>query len=397
VSVLGALTVASAVLAALSTALVFRNLAVFREPAPASPAGDGAGGTLPPVSVLIPARDEERVIGDAIASVLGTRGVDIEVVVLDDDSGDATAAIVAGIAARDPRVRLERGRALPSGWCGKQHACARLADLASHSILLFIDADVRLEPEAVARASSALERSGAALVSGFPRQLVVTPLERLLIPLVHFLLLAYLPIDAMRRTRLSGFGAGCGQFMMVRRDAHERLGGHGAIRASLHDGLRLPRAFRAAGFATELVDVTAFATCRMYRDAGEVWRGLRKNAIEGIAAPGVLGIMSVLLVVGQVLPFALLGLASVRPEGFATGAVESPLSLLVATCALVLGTRVALALRFGSPLGSALLHPLGVVALLAIQWEARLRSLAGLTDSWKGRAYASVSRRDTGS
>lgn len=383
-------------LAALSALLVLRNLMLYRAPARVDEEAPAPG----PVSVLIPARDEAGSIGEALESVLATRGVDIEVVVLDDDSSDGTADIVEAFAERDPRVRLARGVELPPGWCGKQHACARLADLARHPVLLFVDADVRVGPEAVARAASALAGDKAVLVSGFPRQIVVTPLERLLIPLVHFLLLAYLPIDGMRHTRMRGFGAGCGQFMMVRRDAYERLGGHAVIRASLHDGLRLPRAFRAAGYATELVDVTELATCRMYRSAGEVWRGLRKNAIEGIAAPGVLGVMTTLLLVGQVLPFALLIAASVAPDAFvvadASDADRSLLPWLVAACALVLAARVALARRFRTPLSSAWLHPIGILALLAIQWEARVRSWAGVADSWKGRAYGPVSRNDAG-
>ena len=399
-SVVVALTMSAFGLAALSALLVFRNLAVFREPARPAIAGEGGIGAGP-VSVLVPARDEADSIGGALESVLASEGVEIEVIVLDDDSSDATADIVRGFAARDARVRLERGDALPTGWCGKQHACARLADLASHPVLLFVDADVRVGPEAVSRAAAALARGDAALVSGFPRQIVVTPLERLLIPLVHFLLLAYLPIDAMRRTRMVGFGAGCGQFMMVRRDAYERLGGHGAIRESLHDGLRLPRAFRAAGFRTELIDVTGLATCRMYRNAGDVWRGLRKNAIEGIAAPGVLGVMTTLLLVGQVLPFVLLGAALLAPDAFVRPGEggEAAASLLVwiaASVALVLAARVALALRFRTPIGSALAHPIGVLVLLAIQWEARHRSRAGIADSWKGRAYGPVSRHDAG-
>ena len=405
-SVLAILAIPACVLAVLSAILVFRNLALFRPPARSALPGEARAGSPGPVSVLIPARDEAGSIGDALESVLGSRGVEFEVIVLDDDSSDATAAIVETFAAQDPRVRLERGTTLPAGWCGKQHARARLADLASHPTLLFVDADVRVGPEAVARAAGSLARGDAALVSGFPRQIVVTPLERLLIPLVHFLLLAYLPIDAMRRSRMPGLGAGCGQFMMVRRDAYERLGGHGAIRASLHDGLLLPRAFRAAGFETELIDVTSLATCRMYRNAGDVWRGLRKNAIEGTAAPGVLGVMSTLLLVGQVLPFVLLGVALLAPDAFVGGADSlggsapavvaglSPAGWLAGACALVLGSRIALARRFATPLASALLHPLGVLVLLAIQWEARWRSRAGLADSWKGRAYGPMSRRD---
>ena len=90
----------------------------------------------------------------------------------------------------------------------------------------------------------------------------------------------------MRRSRHPAYGAGCGQLFLARREAYETAGGHAAIRATLHDGVKLPRAFRAAGLRTDLFDATDVASCRMYRNAGEVWRGLAKNATEGLAAPG---------------------------------------------------------------------------------------------------------------
>jgi len=367
-------------LALVSAVLVFRNLAIYRSPARLAPMRERSPVPTRPVSVLIPARDEERSIGAALEAVLSSEGIDLEVIVLDDASSDRTAEIVERLRLGDARVRLARANRLPDGWCGKQHACAQLATLATHPTLLFIDADVRLAPAAIREAAGALDRSAAALLSGFPRQIVVTPLERLLIPMMHFLLLAYLPMDAMRRTRMPGFGAGCGQFMMVRRDAYERVGGHGAIRNSLHDGLLLPRAFRRAGLRTELVDLTALVDCRMYASAGDVWRGLRKNALEGLAAPGVLGVMTVLLLLGQVVPFVLLAAMPVL--------AHTHLPWVLGACALAIGTRLALARRFRTPLSSALLHPVGVCVLLWIQWEARLRAHRGLGDSWKGRAYA---------
>src|SRR5205807_74198 len=125
-----------------------------------------------------------------------------------------------------------------------------------------------------------LEKSGAALVSGIPRQETGTFFERLLIPLIHFILLGFLPMKRMRSTRKPAYAAGCGQLFLARRMAYDAMGGHAIIRSSLHDGLTLPRAFRRAGFQTDLCDATDLATCRMYCGAGEVWHGLAKNATE---------------------------------------------------------------------------------------------------------------------
>jgi hypothetical protein len=150
--------------------------------------------------------------------------------------------------------------------------------------MVFVDADVRLAPQGLARLAGFLQRSGADLVSGVPRQETGTFLERLLIPLIHFLPLGFLPFQRMRSSRHPAYGSGCGQLFMTYRNAYEAAGGHAAVRTSLHDGVTLPRAFRAAGLMTDMCDTTEVATCRMYRSARAVWDGLGKNATEGRAA-----------------------------------------------------------------------------------------------------------------
>ena len=360
------------------------------------------------VSVLIPARNEEQNIRATLESVLTNRGAEFEVVVLDDHSTDRTAEIVNEFSRRDPRVRLEYAPPLPGGWCGKQHACHVLARLARHPLLVFMDADVRLAPDALVRMKVFMDCAGRAerrrrfgnehatesgvalrlppqseciaLASGVPRQELGTFSERLLIPQIHFILLGYLPMLFMRWTRRPAFSAGCGQLFIARRDAYEATGGHAMIRNTLHDGVKLPRLFRRAGFRTDLFDATDIASCRMYHTNGETWRGLGKNATEGLAAPGTILPMTVLLLGGQVLPFALLCFAS-----------QLPASALVAAlfaCVFAYVPRLLAVKIFRQPLGSALLHPLGVLMLLAIQWLALVRQFAGKPAVWKGRSYA---------
>ena len=251
-------------------------------------------------------------------------------VVLDDHSDDGTADVVRGLAARDPRVRLATGPPLPPGWCGKQHACALLGREARHSLLLFLDADVRLTPSGLSQMVAFQRSSNADLVSGIPFQETGTWLERLLIPLIHFILLGFLPLGKMRASRDPAFAAGCGQLFLARRAGYEQVGGHAAVRTSLHDGLTLPRAFRQAGLATDLCDATGVASCRMYRSAREVWFGLAKNATEGLASPRLIGPATLLLLGGQVLPLVLLAVAGAtvgRRRGGAGGAGNDPLVL----------------------------------------------------------------------
>lgn len=333
------------------------------------------------ISVLIPARNEERNIEGAVASVLANREVNLEVIVMDDHSIDRTAAIVSGMSRVDSRLRLESSPVLPPGWCGKQHACDTLGKRAKYPFLVFMDADVRLAPDALQRMLAFVQQRDVALASGVPHQELGTFSEWLLLPLIHFVLLGFLPIHRMRQTTSPACSAGCGQLFFARREAYRTCGGHASIRNSLHDGLQLPRAFRKAGFQTDLFDATDLATCRMFRSNRDVWRGLARNATEGLAAPGTILPMTLFLVGGQILPFLLLGLRSaLTGKGFALAVLAMVLAFL---------PRMIASRRFRQPLGSVLLHPLGVAGLLGIQWYAFLTSLAGRPRQWRGRVYQS--------
>jgi hypothetical protein len=382
------------VCAAIPALLFLWNSFLFREP----PMTDD---TAPPpqLSVLIPARNEELGIEACVRSVLASEHVELEVIVLDDASTDRTAEVVRAIAAEGARVRLERAPQLPDGWCGKQHACYALSKLARYDTLTFLDADVRLAPDALARMALFLKRSGAELVSGFPRQETGTLLEKLLIPLINWLLLCFLPLWGMRHFRWSAFGAGCGQWFVTTRTAYEKVGGHATVRASLHDGLTLPRAYRKAGFWTDVCDATNLATCRMYRSARTVWFGLAKNAREGMAASGQIGFWTVVLLCGQVMPFVLIPLESERhplavvrriPVTFATndcGPRYIPTEIALLACVCALGVRFLTTNRFRQSHIGVLFHPVAIVLLLAVQWYAIVRAAIGRPVGWKGRTH----------
>ena len=351
------------VLALLPLCLALSNLRRYTTPARC------AG--RPKLSVLIPARNEEKNIGAAVLAVLSSEDVDLELIVMDDGSSDGTRAILDAIV--DPRLRVADGGALPAGWSGKQHACAALARLAKHDVLVFVDADVRLAPDALSRMAGYLDRENLALASGFPRQITRSWSEILLLPLIHFLLLGYLPLWRMQRSAAPSLGAGCGQLFIARAADYTRAGGHGAIRASLHDGLTLPRAFRKAGLMTGLFDASHFAHCRMYANSAQVWEGLTKNATEGMAKPIALPIWTVILGGGAVVPAVCL--------------VLSPTIQAAAAVLCGIGLRLMLAFRFRQPVVSAILHPFGVAALLFLQWAALLRAAIGRPATWRGRAY----------
>jgi hypothetical protein len=256
-----------------------------------------------------------------------------------------------------------------------------LSQHARFSLLLFVDADVRLQPQAVSSAAAFLLARDVALASGFPRELASSAAERLLIPMIHFLLLGYLPMALMRRRPDVGLGAGSGQFIIVRKDAYQRAGGHAAIRGSLHDGLMLPRAFRRAGLRTELFDATEIASCRMYEGARALWAGFSKNATEGMATPRALPLWTVLLFGGHVLPWIGLPLAA------AVNAPFPAMAMWMAAVAANIALRGALAFRFRQDWAYILLHALSVLVLLALQWTALLNARRGQATAWRGRSY----------
>ncbi len=334
--------------------------------------------SLSGVSVIIPARNEQDSIAAAVSTVLASSSVVLECLVLDDSSTDRTAVIVQQLAASDRRLRLVSVPQLPAGWNGKQHACWHGAQQSLHPTLLFLDADVRLTPDAIARMDLFLASSHSSLVSGIPRQITGSWMEKLLLPLINFLLLCYLPLPGLRFTRASAFAAGCGQFLMVRRNAYFRAGGHNSIRLTMHDGLMLPRLLRRQGFHTALADLTSLASCRMYTSARQVWFGLAKNATEGIATPANILPFTFLLFFGQILPVFLLLTA------------HTPAARFTALAAVVLSylPRLVGTLLFRQSWLGALFHPLGVALLLALQWWAFARKIAGAPAIWKHRAYS---------
>ncbi|MHC5544246.1 glycosyltransferase, partial [Singulisphaera rosea] len=265
------------------------------------------------------------------------------------------------------------------------HACAVLARLATRPILVFLDADVRLAPDGLGRMIVVLDASGADLISGVPRQITVGLTEQLVIPLIHFILLGFLPIRRMRKNRSPSLAAGCGQLFVTKASSYEQAGGHASIRSTFHDGLKLPRVYRTAGLRTDLFDATEVASCRMYQNASDLWTGLSKNATEALAAPSMIVPATILLLGGQVMPSLLLL--------FALALSRVQLAILIAAFVATYLPRLAGVRRFRQSSLGAFLHPIGITVLLAIQWTALVRKAVGRPVSWKGRARPALGDR----
>jgi hypothetical protein len=356
-------------------AVCLRNLAVFRlaPPAPADPPG---------VSILIPARDEAAGIEDAVRAACAQAAPSVEVVVLDDRSTDDTPRILARLSSELPRLRVVGGEPMPPGWAGKAWACWQLASRhARHEWLLFVDADVRLAQGAAGRAVAAARATGADFVSAFPRQVLGSVAEALIVPLVYLVLLSYLPMWLVRRHPMPALSAGCGQFMLARRTAYLAADGHRAIRRTLHDGLMLARRMKAAGFTVSLFDGRDVACCRMYAGLRATWRGFARNAYEALGSPMALAVMVVSNGAFFVVPFV------VGPLLLVTGGLSPTSAVWSGSLAVALGLRALLAARFGAPWWTVPATPVAVLLMIGIQISSYVNVRTGRSVVWRARIY----------
>lgn len=336
---------------AATTALSWVNLRHLRRPT--------ATTTDARISVLLPARDEAHRIGPTLASLQAQQGV-AEVIVLDDNSSDATADLAA-----DAGLTVIRGtQEPPAGWLGKPWACARLAAAAAGDVLLFVDADVVLQPDAAVRAAALL--TDVDLVCPYPRQVVSGPLQRLVQPLLQWSWLTFLPLRLAETNPNPLLSAGNGQFLVVRRAAYEAAGGHEAVRAEVLEDVALVRQVKAAGFRTAMADGTHIATCHMYADDAEMIAGYTKSLHDAFGPPIV----------------ALLAALYVAPvAGLLRRDTRAP--ALLAYGAAVAG-RLLVARRTQQRLIDTAAHPASITALVAL-YVRSVRARRRGTITWRGR------------
>jgi glycosyltransferase involved in cell wall biosynthesis len=325
------------------------------------------------VSVLIPARDEETRIGGCLDSVLAQGPSLLEVVVYDDRSSDGTAARVERRAAADARVRLLRGGPLAPGWCGKPHACQRLAEAATAEWLLFLDADARLQPDAISRLLQDADHRQLTLLSPWPGLVLVSLWERVLMPVLNLVVFSLFPAPLSVWRRDPSLGLAHGACILVHRDTYLELGGHAMVRDQLFEDSRLAQAWRAAGERALCLDGQSIVAVRMYSTAGEIWRGFRKNFYPAFRSDVSFWLFIALHAAVFVVPVALVAL--------------SPSALTVTAAASGIAMRLALALRFRHPLWSVVLQPFAAIVMIGIGLSSRAGYRAGAGLEWKGRRY----------
>lgn len=383
--VAGTLVLATAALGAMA-GITLLNLATFPRLRRVDPGRDvrTAGTPAPPVvpdlSILVPARDEAATIGATVAGLLDQPGVALELLVLDDGSTDGTAEVARAAARGDPRLRVLTGTPLPAGWAGKPWACAQLAAAARAPLLLFTDADTRWSPGALAALLAARERTGAGLLTAWPRQETVTLAERLTVPLMAFTVWAYLPALAVHHLPFTVFTAAMGQCLLFTREAYDRIGGHGAVRDSVLDDIGLARAVKRSRGRLRMADSDGLIACRMYRDWPTVRDGFAKNILAGYGGSLIgLALATAFHWTILLLPWAWLATGLIAPA-----AVPAWPWWPLALCALGVAIRGATAAATGQRPLDALGLPLSALAFSVIAWRSVRWARSGGA-RWKGR------------
>lgn len=353
-------------------------------------------GDAPPLSVVIPARNEARNIGDCVRSVLASDYPRLEVIVVDDHSTDGTGDIVRAIAAEDLRLRLVAAPELPAGWFGKQWACHTGARAATGDLFCFTDADTRHGPTLLSRSVGAMRARGADLFTVAGHQEAVTFWEKVIQPFVFSILLSrYGGLEAMSRSTTPIDKIANGQFILLSRRSYERIGGHEAVKDHVAEDLRLAQIVTERGMQAHMLLARDELRTRMYTSLGEIRRGWGKNvyaagrdtmplnAVTAKVFPWIFPLPALL----PVLPLLCLGIGLAGLEGGTGGA------------ALVFGTIAAPAtlLFYAGVYGFSRLNPLWAIgfplAALTFAWICAEAAWRGSTVEWKGRGY--VSRRAT--
>jgi len=348
------------------------------------------GRTAPKVAVIVPARNEAANIGRCVESLSAQDYPPdrLALIVVDDDSSDDTAAIVTTLARRDPRIILRHTPPLPPGWKGKVHACCvgTAAAPPDAQWLCFLDADMRAAPRAIASAVAAASDRKLDLLTLAPRHELGSFAERLMLPCGLYLLGFYQNLEKIQAPESDDVVA-TGQFMLLRREAYDAVGGHAAVCDAICEDFELALLLKRRGYRVLLMDGNLLLSTRMYTGWATLWPGFAKNLIQLLGG-------SVRTVLAAPLIVALAWLAVWLPlqdlAAVLQGVSGAPLALALATpgTAAVIGLHVGGAVHFKIPWWYGLLFPLGytaggVMALDSVRWRVTRRV------HWKGRVYSS--------
>jgi chlorobactene glucosyltransferase len=337
----------------------------------------------PLISVLVPARDEELNIATCLESLQKQDYPNFEVLVLDDNSSDNTATLVEQIAVKDSRIQLFRGDPLPEDWAGKPFACYQLAKRARGSWLLFVDADTTHAPHMLRSSLAQALRLESSLLSGFPRQLATSLPQKVAIPVLYFVILSWLPLWWLQRSREPKPSLAIGQFLLFPSEEYWRIGGHEVVKSRILEDVWLGVEVSRRNGRQVAVDLSPAVSCNMYHNVGAMLEGFIKWIYSVISlSPAALAVMMAAAYFFYLLPFY-----SLWRELFVVVAPSGLRAIIISQVAMILLMRWMVDNRFKEPVVSILLHPVGLSFLFLASFCAVFRRAAGAGVRWKERLY----------
>ena len=359
------------------------HLDIIVEPAPPPP-------QAPLISVCIPARNEERNIRACIEAALAQDYPNLELIVLDDRSTDATPSILADIASQDPRLRPISGTDLPEGWAGKPHALHQASAVARGEWLCFVDADTFVMRQALSACYVKAIETNADMFTIMTSQIMGTFWEKVVMPLVMTALsVGFSPRkvnDPKRKDAIAN-----GQFIMLKRSVYDAIGGHESVKNQIVEDKAIAEQVKWKGYRLVVANGYAVARTRMYTSLPEIWEGWTKNIYLGLRdQPSllVLGVFGtfVLLIAALFLPvWPLLGLLWYLKGGGWMAATVITKSLIL--WAFLIYVRANVAKAMDIPPWYAFTTPLGAAVFAAMMLTSTWKVLSGKGVTWKGRMY----------
>ncbi len=334
----------------------------------------------PKISVLLPARDEQKNIEACVISLLHQDYPNFEVIVLDDESSDETPNILNRLAAENKKLKTIKGKPLPHGWMGKNWACYQLSLKATGEYLLFTDADTIHHSKTLQEGISAILAQEADLLTAIPYERLESFGEKLLLPYIFFSALALMPIGLAHRWRFSSMCFAIGQFMLFKKSAYFHIGGHKAIHNILMEDLTLGRRIKTAGLRWRMVDGGRRIQCRMYDGFKETWHGLTRFMYLGYENH-IVNLLFVWLFTG-VLFLTPVILIIMYLSGFALSPAEVIADLVAIGLTLFLWAASYIRLRFPGVL--AILYPFTFIMNFIVTIYSMISTRSGQT-TWKGR------------